>query len=290
MARPLRLQVAGEFFHILARGNARQAIFLDEVDRDVFLETLRTVVERFGLRCHAYCLMGNHYHLLLQPLASDISSGLRQLNGVYGQAFNRRHRRVGHVFASRFKSLLVGRDSYLLQLIRYIARNPVRAGLVTTAELWPWSHHRAMAGIVCAPPFLTTVEILNCFNEVSRAAAQEAYRMFVATDGPEEERIRAAMERGGVLGEQPLVDRVAPVLSRFADELEIPRCERLAHRPGLDALFEAPLNREQRNERIRTAYELHRYTTGQIARHLRLGRSTVSRALTRSVNPCGATK
>jgi REP element-mobilizing transposase RayT len=272
--------VAGEYFHVLARGNARQSIFLDEVDREIFLETLDSAVTRFGLRCHAYCLMGNHYHLLVQPTEPDLSSGVRHLNGTYGQEFNRRHRRVGHVFAGRFKSLLIGRDSYLLQLAKYIALNPVRAGLVSTADMWPWSHHRAMAGIIPAPSFLTTVEILRCFNEVSPAAAQRAYQDFVASGDPDDEMLRDPIARGGVLGDQALFARMAPVLDRYSDDREIPRRERLVHRPMLKALFELPLTRRQRNDQIRLAHEVHRYTMGEIARHLRIGRATVARALT----------
>jgi REP element-mobilizing transposase RayT len=279
MARPLRLQIAGEFFHILARGNSRQPIFLDDVDRTTFLETLQAVVDGWALRCHAYCLMGNHYHLLLQPSEPTISRALRQLNGVYAQSFNRRHDRVGHVFAGRFKSLLVDRDNYLVQVTKYLALNPVRAGLVTNPEAWPWSHYRSMAGIAPPIPFLTRDEILRCFDARNRTAAQEAYREFVALDSNDDERIRTAIARGGILGNQALTARVSSALDAFASEPEIPRCERLAHRPPLESLFTSPSDRGTRDQRIREAYEIHRYTIGQIAAHLRMGRSTISRAL-----------
>jgi len=281
MARPLRLQIAGEFFHVLARGNARQPIFLDDVDRTVFLETLDAVVNRWGLRCHAYCLMGNHYHLLLQPSEPNISSGLRQLNGVYGQAFNRRHGRVGHVFAGRFKGLLVGRDSYLVQITRYLALNPVRAGLVAMPAAWPWSHHRAMAGIAPPIPFLIRDEILKYFDAGDRAAAEEGYRRFVELGDGDDERVRTAVARGGILGDQTMVARLSSAIEEFAVETEIPREERLAHRPPLESIFDVPSGRDRRDQRIREAYESHRYTTGQIAAHLGLGRSTISRALRR---------
>ncbi len=281
MARPLRLRIADEFFHVLARGNARQPIFLDDVDREAFLDTLQAVVDGWGLRCHAYCLMGNHYHLLLQPSEPNISSGLRQLNGVYGQAFNRRHGRVGHVFADRFKSLLVGRDNYLVQVTRYLALNPVRAGLVATPEAWPWSHHRAMAGIAPTIPFLTRDEVLKYFDESNRTVAQEAYRRFVELGGGDDERVRTSIARGGILGDEALMARVSSAIDAFAAEPETPCCERLAHRPPLDRLFNSPSGRDQRDQRIREAYESHRYTIGQIAAHLSLGRSTISRALRR---------
>jgi putative transposase len=279
MARPLRLQIAGEFFHVLARGNARQPIFLDDRDHTEFLETLQSVVRHWGIRCHGYCLMGNHYHLVLQPSEPNISGGLRQLNGVYGQAFNRRHGRVGHVFSGRFKSLLIDRDNYLLQVARYVALNPVRAGLVSTPEAWPWSHHRSMAGIAPVRPFLTCDEILKCFDAGSRSAAQVEYRRFVESVGHDDGHVGRAIAQGGVLGDESFVARVSPAIDRFTDELEIPRRERLTSRPTLERLFDSLEGRDQRNQRIREAVVTHRYTIGQIARHLGLGRSTVSRTL-----------
>jgi REP element-mobilizing transposase RayT len=281
MARPLRFQLAGEFFHVLTRGNARQSIFLDDVDRNAFLANLQDVVVRWRFRCHAYCLMGNHYHLVLQPQDPNLSGGIRQLNGVFGQAFNRRHGRVGHVFAGRFKSLLVDRDNYLLQVTRYIALNPVRAGLVSTAAAWPWSHHRAMAGLARMAPWLTCDEILECFDAHSRTVAQEAYRRFVESTGEVDESLRSAIERGGILGSQALLERVTPVIDRFGADLEIPQRERLVHRPTLESLFHSVGGRDQRNRRIQEAYDIHRYSIVQIARHLGLGRSTISRALPR---------
>jgi putative transposase len=281
MARPLRLQIADEYFHVLARGNAKQSIFLDDVDRAAFLDTLQTVVKGWGLRCHAYCLMGNHYHLLLQPSEPNISRGLRQLNGIYGQAFNRRHGRIGHVFAGRFKSLLIDREHYLVQLARYLALNPVRAGLVATPAAWPWSHHRAMAGIAPPIPFLSRQVVLNCFDATSRMAAEEAYRQFVDMGDGDDEQLRNAIARGGFLGGQALMARVSSALDAFAEEPEIPRRERLAHRPPLERLFDSTTGSGRSTQRIREAYEIHRYTIGQIAAHLGLGRSTISRALHR---------
>ena len=130
MARPLRLEFPGAVYHVTSRGNARAAIFLDDEDRPIFLGVLGAVVARFGWLCHAYCLMDNHYHLLLETPDPNLSRGMRQLNGVYTQRFNRRHGRVGHVLQGRFKAILVDRDGYLLELARYLVLNPVRAGRV----------------------------------------------------------------------------------------------------------------------------------------------------------------
>ncbi len=130
MARPLRIEYPGALYHITARGNAREPIFKDDTDRRAFLEILGNVIERHQWRCHAYCLMGNHYHLLIETPKANLSPGMRQLNGIYTQAFNRRHARVGHVLQGRFKAILVDKDSYLLELCRYIVLNPVRANMV----------------------------------------------------------------------------------------------------------------------------------------------------------------
>lgn len=118
MARPLRLEFPGALYHVTARGNARQAIFLDDDDRHRFLEILGRVASRFHLLLHAYCLMDNHFHLVVETPDANLSTAMRQLNGVYTQAFNRHHERVGHVLQGRFKAIIVDRESYLLELCR----------------------------------------------------------------------------------------------------------------------------------------------------------------------------
>ena len=143
MARPLRIEFPGALYHVTARGNARAPIFLEDADRQLLLATLGDANERHGWLCHAYCLMPNHYHLLLGTPDANLSRGMRQLNGLYTQRFNRRHDRVGHVFQGRFKGILVEREAHLLELARYIVLNPVRAGIVACAEAYRWSSLRA---------------------------------------------------------------------------------------------------------------------------------------------------
>src|SRR5262245_61043517 len=155
MARPLRLQLADGVYHVMARGNARQEIFQDDDDRNRFLADLRAVTRDRGVRCHTFCLMGNHYHLLLETPNANLSLAVRQLNGVYAQAFNRRHQRVGHLFQGRYTSRLVEKESYFLVVCRYIVLNPVRADLVRHPADWAWSSYRAHAGWADPPPFLT---------------------------------------------------------------------------------------------------------------------------------------
>ncbi|NVK43915.1 MAG: transposase [Oceanospirillaceae bacterium] len=132
MARPLRLEFAGALYHLTSRGNRRELIYETDEDRCVFLAVLDEVCETFNWVCHAYCMMGNHYHLLIETPEGNLSQGMRQLNGVYTQRFNRQHRRVGHLLQGRYKAILVEKDAYLLELARYIVLNPVRAEMTSS--------------------------------------------------------------------------------------------------------------------------------------------------------------
>jgi len=267
MARPLRIEYPGAFYHVTCRGNAREKVFFIDPDREMFLELLADVAERFTWRCHAYCQMTNHYHLLIETLKPTLSLGMRQLNGVYTQEFNRRHRRTGHVFQGRFKGILVERDAYLLELARYVVLNPVRAKMVRSARDWPWSSYRATAGFEAAPEFLTTDWLLDQFG-ASRARAQKAYRKFVS-----EGRGVTVWEhlRGQVyLGSDTFIEEHTPPRTAFS---EIPRDQLVAGRPALiDIVSDA-----DDAAGIARAYLEHRYTQQEIAAHLGVHYSTISR-------------
>ena len=137
MARPLRISYPGAVYHVTARGNERKAIVRDDRDRQGFVDTLASMVEQYHVVCHAWVLMSNHYHLLLETPRANLSRAIRQLNGTYTQAFNRRHHRVGHLFQGRFKAIVVEKEAYLLELCRYVVLNPVRAQVVTHPRRWP---------------------------------------------------------------------------------------------------------------------------------------------------------
>ena len=179
MARPLRLEFSGAVYHVTSRGNARQNIVLDNRDRSLFLSLLAHVVDRYGWLCHAYCLMDNHYHLLIETPKPNLSLGMRQLNGRYTQTYNRRHERVGHLFQGRFTAILVEKEAHLLELCRYVVLNPVGAKLVPHPRQWAWSSYRATAGEMRAPDWLTTGWILGQFG-ARVGPARERYRSFVA--------------------------------------------------------------------------------------------------------------
>ena len=154
MSRPLRLDHAGALWHVTARGNERREIFVDDEDRREFLRLLGRSVGLFGWKLHAWVLMSNHFHLFVATPEATLSRGMRQLDGDYAQYFNRRHGRGGHVFQGRFKAVLVQREAHLLELARYVVRNPVRAGLTKSPEDWPWSSYRATAGLEPVPEWL----------------------------------------------------------------------------------------------------------------------------------------
>jgi putative transposase len=273
MARPLRIEYEGAVYHVTSRGNAQQDIFLADSDRELFLEILGDTVKRFGWICHAYCLMTNHYHLLVETPEPNLSRGMRQLNGVYTQAFNRGHTRTGHVLQGRFKAILVEKETHLLELVRYVALNPVRARAVRSARDWPWSSYRATAGIVEAPDFLTTSWILEEFHRSSRRAI-ELYREFVRQG----RGVNAWTElRGGILlGSDEFVDKLKPLLSDHVLLREIPRRERLATRPSLEELFSKARDKKERNQQIHAAIRVHEYTLQTVADFLGLHYSTIS--------------
>ena len=146
MSRPLRIEYAGALYHVTSRGDRREDIYHDDEDRQIWLDVFSQVCSRFNWRCHAWCQMDNHYHVLLETAEGNLSQGMRQLNGVYTQKSNRRHGRVGHVFQGRYKAILVERNEYLLELCRYVVLNPIRAGMVSDLDEWSWSSYRAMIG------------------------------------------------------------------------------------------------------------------------------------------------
>ena len=165
MARPLRIEFPNALYHITSRGNRGEDIYLSDQDRGAFLNILQQVRERYNWVCHSYCLMSNHYHLLVETPEANLSRGMRHLNGVYTQRFNHAHRRDGHLFQGRYKAILVQKDAYLLELSRYIVLNPVRAGMVRSARDWRWSNYRATAGMAAVPDWLHVDWLLSCFGQ-----------------------------------------------------------------------------------------------------------------------------
>jgi putative transposase len=268
MARPLRMEFPGAVYHLTSRGNARQKIFFSDADRELFLDTLTQVVWRYGWISHAYCLMANHYHLLVETPRGNLSIGMRQLNGIYTQSFNRRHKRVGHLLQGRYKAILVEKEAYLLELCRYIVLNPTRVKGKAGHAAWKWSSYRATAGQAKVPEFLSVDWVLAQFGK-HRRRAQKRYREFVS-DGlakrPWEEL------KGQIyLGSEEFIEQHSAADKKLK---EIPRAQLRAVKPTLDRIFA-----RSKEAGIARAYREHGYRLHEIAKHLGVHYTTVSRRL-----------
>ncbi len=265
VARPPRLEVPDGIFHVFARGNARQAIFLEAADYESFLELLGRVAERFGWIVLTYCLMENHYHLLVQTPRGNLSRGMRQLNGVYAQRFNRRYGRVGHLFQGRFKAVLVQDDRHLFAECRYIVLNPQRTAQPVEPSDWPWSGHRATLGIAARPRLLAVDRLLGYFGS-SPAVARERYRELVEGEGAPRES-------------HPLVNGDAGFVARHLAAVpldpEFPRRYRVPTPPALAELLAPPTD----GAAMLAANRDHGYSMRQIATQLGCGLATVSRRI-----------
>lgn len=277
MARPLRLEFAGAFYHVTSRGDGQEDIYLDDTDKRSFLDVVERVCGRFNWAIHAYCLMDNHYHLLVETPDGNLAKGMRQLNGVYTQRFNRRHHRVGHVFQGRYKAILVERDAYLLELARYIVLNPVRAHTAKSAKDWPWSSYRATAGQADGPPWLQTDWLLGSFGR-NRRRAGERYREFVAAGKGQAspwEQLKSQIYLGSD-------NFVAEVQARVDTEKPLDEVPVTQRRPPAKPLAHFSEQYSARDIAIAKAYASGSYSMRQIGDHFGLHYSYVSRIIRRT--------
>ena len=277
MARPLRIEFAGALYHVTSRGDGQEDIYLGEKDREIWLEILGKVCERFNWAIHAYCQMGNHYHLLVETPDGNLAKGMRQLNGVYTQRFNRNHNRVGHVFQGRYKAILVQKEAYLLELSRYVVLNPVRAHMVRTARDWPWSNYRATAGMAAAPEWLDTEWILAAFAEHLQHA-QTAYRRFVA-EGKNQPSPWQELKNQIYLGSEAFVDEMQRKVHADRRISEVPKTQRRPVARPLSWYFQT---HQDRDNAVLEAFRSGAYSMQEIGDHLGLHYSTVSRIIGRN--------
>jgi REP element-mobilizing transposase RayT len=272
MARPLRIEFSGALYHVTARGNERKCIFYTDRDREYFLKTLSNACVRYRWLCHGYCLMGNHYHLLLETSIPNLSKGMHYLNGRYSQWFNATHSRVGHLFQGRFKSILVEKEAYLLELSRYIVLNPVRAGFVKTAREWAWSSYRGMAGHSEPHTCLSIDWILSRFSGY-RSKASMHYRQFVAA-GKNIPAPWDKLKNEIYLGSDQFVEDALQYVDRDEVLKDIPRLHTLAPRKPLEYYLAAYADTDLA---MIHAYLSGHYTLDQVGDFFGKGRSTVSR-------------
>lgn len=272
MTRPLRIEFAGALYHVTSRGNAQADIYLDDEDRKNYLDVLQDVCERFNWVIHAYCLMSNHYHLLIETPDSNLSKGMRQLNGVYTQRFNRKHNRVGHVFQGRYKAILVQKESYLLELARYIVLNPVRAQMVRSAKDWPWSSYRATAGFIKAQKWLTVDWVLAAFSR-RKSNAMKMYSAFVS-EGRNQPKPWEELKNQIYLGDESFVDDMQCKISPETSLSEVPSSQK---RQVAKSLLYYEQKYIDRDTAIFKAYESGSYSMKSIGDYFEVHYSRVSR-------------
>ena len=240
-----------------------------------YLKLLATLTDRFHWLCHAYCLMDNHYHLVIETPEGNLSRGMRQLNGMYTQKYNWKYHKTGHVFQGRYKAIIVDKDSYLLELSRYVALNPVRAHVVEEPEDFQWSSYRATAGIDKAPSFLVVDWLLAQFSH-NRKRAEKLYKEFVLKGITHEAPWREL--KGQIfLGDSQFIQRIKTSLPH--DLREIPRSQRFAERLSLSDLTSGLITagKTERNKFIHEAHVRYGYTLKEIADQLGIHYATVSR-------------
>jgi putative transposase len=271
MSRPLRLELAGALYHVTSRGNARADIYLSDDDREAWLEVLAEVCKRFNWVCHAFCQMTNHYHVLVETPEANLSRGMRQLNGVYTQRFNRSHGREGHVFQGRFKAILVDKENYLLELARYVVLNPLRAKMVRRLENWSWSSYLATCGQAPQPEWLQTDYLLSRFA-ARRANAIAKYVTFVH-EGAKLPSVWSQLQGQIYLGSDKFVSKMQALVDKKPTVTEVPLAQRRALKRALSD-FERT---HERDEAIAQAYLSGHHTMAAVAAHFGVHYTTVSR-------------
>lgn len=279
MARPLRIEYPGALYHVTTRGNAGNKIFRGDRDREYFLDLLGFIIERYHWLCHAWCLMDNHYHLVLETPEGNLSRGMRQLNGIYTQKYNWKHTRTGHIFQGRYKAILVDKETYLLELCRYVVLNPVRANIVKNPQDWKWSSYRSTTGKVKPPKWFTPDWILAQFSKRKRRA-EMLYHQFIM-EGVTKETPWKNLKGQIFLGDKEFVEECKRILDASTDLQEIPRLQRYAERPVLVELLNGGIRQDntQRNRAIYHAHITYGYTLKEIADHLRVHYTTISKVI-----------
>lgn len=276
MARPIRIEFPDAVYHVTTRGEDGGNIFVDEQDRQIFLNVLEEVVRRTGWIVHAYVLMDNHYHLMVETPQPNLSRGMRQLNGVYTQRFNSLHGSGGRVFQGRFKAVLVERNSHMLDMCRHVVLNPLRVKAVRNLSRYRWSSYRATAGEAKAQAWLHTNWVLQQFAR-SGAAAQRKYAEFVGA-GSDMPSPLLRVKSQILLGSAAFVKKMQ---QRLAGKELAKSGNGKARRPLLSAVFSGKTLKDKmlRNQAIQRAYQDHGYTMAEIATAAKIHFSTVSKII-----------
>jgi REP element-mobilizing transposase RayT len=240
MARPLRIEYSEAFYHITSRGNERKAVFKSQRDRQKFLSYLGSATERYAAIVHVYCLMENHYHLLMETPAGNLSQIMHHINGAYATYFNAKRERAGHLFQGRYKAILVEADEYAKELSRYIHLNPVRAGMCAHPEEYPWSSCRYYTVERKAPDWLQRGFILGYFGQ-DFIVSMKGYRDFInAVMGEGYENPLAELKHSVILGSGQFVAEIRDrFLKHKAQDRDLPALRELLKKPSLEQIEQA---------------------------------------------------
>jgi REP element-mobilizing transposase RayT len=260
----------------MTRGIRKLPIYEDDHDRRLFIDTIAETARCYEALIYSACEMGTHYHMVLETPRGNLSAVMQHLNGTYAQSFNRRHGRCGHVFEARFRSVVVQRERYLRRVVRYVERNPVKAGLTTDAESWPWNTYRWIAGLDAAPEWLHLDWLEWAFEAATRAEAQARFRHYVNHRNAAKSRVDTSAIAIGSPRFKESIEREAIERNR-----PLPLSCKLPTRVMLSELFAVSGVRVDLADTMRLAHERHRYTMAEIARHLGLDRSTVGKRIKR---------
>ena len=236
MARPLRIEFAGALYHVTSRGNERRPIFRANRDREMFLSFLAMATRRFGWSLTAWVLMNNHYHLVLQTPEPNLSRGMQWLNGTYAAWFNRRYNRSGHLFHGRFKAFLIEKEMYFAEVLRYVALNPVRAGIVERPEQYRWSSYRATAGFEPAPDWLDTAALNLAFDE-DASIAPTRFREFVEMRIGNQERLWDQLTNALYLGTPEWTKKMRVIVESWPRSTDHPITQRAVGRPQMHTVL-----------------------------------------------------
>lgn len=275
MGRRHRIRFRGAIYHVTMRGVRKSTLFIDDVDRRKFLRLIEATVERYGCLCFAYCLMSNHFHLIIQTLQPNISRLMQYLNSQYAKFFNWRHRYRGHAYESRFDASLIEDGNYLASAIAYVARNPVEALLVKDASHWKWSSYRATIGKCACPKFLTVDWLNRLFQADTLAESRRLLSLAVHKDDLDSDVDPV------VRGSAEFRQAIKKVIDATLYRAQLPRHVRSLAQPPLSELFDG-IKKSERRSAIRRAHVVHGYLMSEIARYLDLHPTTISRIVNRT--------
>jgi REP element-mobilizing transposase RayT len=262
MARPLRIEYPGAVYFITCIGNANQNVFLDSEDGNSWIEIFDRVCDRFGWICYAFCLMGNRYMIVVETKEPNLSKGMRQLNGMYTQSFNRRHSSSGHLFQGRFKSVHVQKEKYLADLVRYILFLPVHSGFVKLPQQFKWSSCKYLFDREDCPAWVNNKYLKGLYSDPEND---------FSANNPPDDVILKSIKKQIFLGDEDFISELQKYISKDKDLREIPKIQRAK------PISEFVNSSDSKEKAIANAYLSGDYTLQQIADYFSLHYSTISR-------------